>query len=386
MRDKTKILRRKRPKIPVKDQLKLWVRAGARCEFRGCSEYLYRDDLTLKEANYSDIAHIIAVSKSGPRGSDPLPSNQRNKSDNLMLLCKKHHKLVDSEDHVDEYPVALLREFKKEHESRIHRLTSLMTGYKTTVVRLRSRIRNHIVEVTPGEIYEAISPRYPEDDKGIEIDLSALPGTDSKSYWKTGKEVIDHAIETLYAKGVNSKNIDHLSVFAFGPIPFLVYLGNRLGNKVPMEIYQRHRKTGNWVWQEKGTIIRYKIRQLSSGKQLNKVGLVLSLSGTVPTDDLPKHFVSNFPTYIITLANKNPSPMYIQRRKDLSGFKEIYHAFLNSLKEKYKHVRELHLFPAMPLSIALMCGAERLPKVHPPLIVYDYDKDREEFYKTLTVR
>lgn len=385
MTGKNKNSRQKRNKIPIMEQIRLWVRAGARCEFRGCPEYLYRDDLTLKEANYSEIAHIVAASEDGPRGDDPLPFKERNKSANLMLLCKKHHKLVDCKEHVNEYPVTLLREFKKEHESRIHRLTGLKTGHKTTVVRLRSRIADNIVEVSPGEIYEAISPRYP-DDTEIEIDLSALPGTDSKSYWKTGQEVIDNAIAILSAKGINSKNIQHLSIFAFGPIPLLIYLGHRLGNKVPMDIFQKHRKTDNWIWQKRGEIADYRIKQLTNGKQFSKVGLAMSLSGTIPIDDLPEDFVHKFPTFCIMLKNKRPSPMYIQRREDLSGFKETYHAFFNFLKEKHKQVKELHLFPAVPLSIALVSGAERLPKVYPPLVVYDYNEKRGGFYKTLTVR
>src|SRR5574341_1151210 len=109
--------------IPIREQLKLWVRAGGRCEFRGCSKFLHRDGLTLKESNYADIAHIVAVSKKGPRGSHSLAQSKRNQSENLMLACKEHHKLIDSKEHESNYPVELLRQFKSEHEDRIHRLT-----------------------------------------------------------------------------------------------------------------------------------------------------------------------------------------------------------------------------------------------------------------------
>ena len=67
-RRKSKPQKEKRPSIPRSVQLKLWVLSGGRCEFRGCNKPLWRDGLTLKEANYSNIAHIISWTPSGPRG------------------------------------------------------------------------------------------------------------------------------------------------------------------------------------------------------------------------------------------------------------------------------------------------------------------------------
>jgi hypothetical protein len=37
-------------------------------------------------------------------------------------------------------------------------------------------------------------------------------------------------------------------------------------------------------------------------------------------------------------------------------------------------VRELHIIPAVPAPVAVACGHDLLPKVHPTLIVYDYDR------------
>lgn len=53
--------------------------------------------------------------KTGPRGISTLPIEQRDKYENLILLCSIHHKLID--DQSDLYTVKKLVKLKKEHEN-----------------------------------------------------------------------------------------------------------------------------------------------------------------------------------------------------------------------------------------------------------------------------
>ena len=59
-------------------------------------------------------AHIVAQKKNGPRGKSTLTDDQRNKYDNLILLCSNHHKLIDDQE--IKYTVELLKEYKIKHE------------------------------------------------------------------------------------------------------------------------------------------------------------------------------------------------------------------------------------------------------------------------------
>ena len=61
-----------RTSIPVSVRLKLWIKSGGRCQFRGCNKLLYRDDLTQTERNSSYFAHIVADSPGGVRGDKEL--------------------------------------------------------------------------------------------------------------------------------------------------------------------------------------------------------------------------------------------------------------------------------------------------------------------------
>jgi len=375
-----------RKKIPIKTQLKLWVKAGGRCEFGGCNDYLLRDNLTLSETNYSDIAHIVAASKNGPRGNDSLPLSRRNEINNLMLACKNHHKLIDDENFVKDYPKNKLLHFKKDHEDRIYKLNKTRPANKTAIVRFRSNIGKDTAHVPIEQIREAIYPKYPVDEEGVEIDLTAIKTTDSQSYWKVGADCIKGQVSALMTSRIDSPSPKHVSVFAFGPIPFLIHLGNCLGNKADIDIYQRHRDSENWIWKRAKKTVKYKFNLLKRGKDASKVALVISLSGKILINDLPEKVVEDYYIYEITITNQTPSPMFIKSKNDLIGFKIIYHEALSKIGKKHNKAKELSLFPAVPVSVAVVCGIERLPKAHPAFVVYDFNRTKSGFIKTLKVR
>jgi len=50
----------------------------------------------------------------GPRGNPSIPEERLNKYDNLILLCRIHHKIIDDQYHT--YTIDYLREIKALHE------------------------------------------------------------------------------------------------------------------------------------------------------------------------------------------------------------------------------------------------------------------------------
>lgn len=87
--------------IRPSDAKMLWGRAGGRCS------------ICHREGG-AEIAHIVARSPDGPRGDDPLPLEQRDLYENLILLCPNDHSTVDG--NVKEWTVARLRDVKAAHE------------------------------------------------------------------------------------------------------------------------------------------------------------------------------------------------------------------------------------------------------------------------------
>ena len=122
-----------RPNIPDKTQTRLWLQAGGRCQYEGCNEPLWRDDLTMADMNGAYVAHIVAATPNGPRGDATLSPKLAIEISNLMLMCDKHHRLIDREQ-VAEHPVDRLTAMKKAHEARIELLTSLQEDKKSHVL------------------------------------------------------------------------------------------------------------------------------------------------------------------------------------------------------------------------------------------------------------
>lgn len=60
------------------------------------------------------MAHITARSADGPRGSEDLPSTERDNYSNLILLCPTHHSEIDKDP--DTWPRSKLLDQKSEHE------------------------------------------------------------------------------------------------------------------------------------------------------------------------------------------------------------------------------------------------------------------------------
>jgi hypothetical protein len=79
------------------------------------------------------------------------------------------------------------------------------------------------------------------------------------------------------------------------------------------------------------------------------------------------------------------SPTFLSLRQDLENFRLVYQNALAEIVRKHGRLQEIDLFPAVPAPVAVLCGRETLPKTHPALRVYDYDKTQGGFTYQLTV-
>ena len=186
--------------------------------------------------------------------------------------------------------------------------------------------------------------------------------------------------------GMDVEATRHISLFALAPIPLLVYLGFCLSNKVAVEFYQRHRTgTEPWKWKTDGNLVRYKLHRRRKGRDAAKVAIVLALSGSIDDELLPATLDEQFSVYEITLEGQPPNPDFLRTRQDFEQFRIVYRQFLSEFIRDHPTAKELHVFPAVPAPIAVACGHDLLPKVHPGLTVYDYDKATGGFIERLRI-
>lgn len=367
--------------IPVLVRMRLAAASGGRCEFPGCHAYLFAHHVTLTEGNFAEAAHIVGFKEAGPRGRGLRPNRSEiNAFDNLMLLCARCHKLID--DDPGSYSVSLLRSYKTEHERRIHELTEIGPELKTTIIQLRGTIAGQQVDIPAPDVRLAIAPRYAANRTGHVIDLRGI-SAETPQFFATAQEQIRKDLRTYLSGGIDGPRVQHFSIFALAPIPVLICFGRELGDKVSSELYQRHRDTQDWKWKENGDPVEFEFHQLQQGTDPTCVGLLLSLSGRIPHSSIPNEIDTRFSLYELTLKGQEPSREFLRQRVDLLCFRRVYREALATILNHHDRLRELHLFPAVPAPVAIACGQELLPKVHPDLLVYDYVK--ETFKHAITI-
>jgi len=367
--------------VPHLRRLVLFVRAGGRCEFDGCNDYLIEDALTLTEGNFSEVAHIVAFRPDGARGRESNRPTDVNNIDNLMLLCPKHHKLID--DHPSNYTRHGLEIYKKAHEGRIRHLTSLGANRKTAILILKAPIAGQTVAVPFDHIVEAVAPRYPMTRDPLTINLTEIP-TNSEEHLRTACDAIAPRVATLFSPEGEATKAGHVSVFALAPIPLLAFLGRQITSKVAVDVFQRHRDTENWTWKPDGPRTTYSVDVVRKGDR-ERVALALSLSGKIAISDLPEAIRDSSTIYELTLASGTPSPTFLRTRDDLDAFRLAYQELLGRVLQQHGPLESVDFFPAVPAPVAVLCGRELLPKVHPKLRVFDYDKGAGGFTYKLTI-
>jgi hypothetical protein len=360
-------------------RITMWVRAGGWCEFDGCKEYLLEHHVTLTDGNFAQFAHIVAFRERGPRGRDGDRPADINDVSNLMLLCPRCHKLID--DHPEQYTRATLEGYKKRHEQRIRHVTGLGADHKTSVLVLKSRIGEQTVSIPFDQILEAITPRYPLSKEVTTIDLTQIPAT-SPNFVGGSCDAIRDDLRVFFGPSGEARKTGHISVFGFATIPVLVFFGSKLSNKVPVDLYQRHRDTEDWTWKQSGKPVTYEFRQLRKGKN-GSAALLLSLSGPLTLGTLPSEISGAI--YELTLARSVPRTTFLRTRRDLEEFRIQYQLAIATIVRDNPGIRHIDLFPAVPAPIAILCGRELLPKAHPALRVFDFDKHNGGFNYQLTI-
>lgn len=371
---------RKKPAAQV--QKLLYTLAGGRCQL--CQTYLLEsDDIGYYEFNRGEMAHIVGQSldDASPRGNYPLAKNLRDEVDNLMLLCPTHHQVIDQAIAQGDFTVELLRRLKTERELHIKHVTGIPQDYRTCIVRLVGRIRENTVQITRSECNSATLFHSPSrfanfaldyHRQGVEMDITGLgEPEDNPVYYEMARRVIDQQLQ-LIRQGIEQNEIVHLSVFAFARIPILVYLGFKLGNKVGSTLFQRRRVDANhWHWLNEEIVQAFEWKLLRSSANKSKVAFILNVSGSIHEEELPDEVKDDHNIYVISPAGVDPGPDTVLTQQSLVEFRNCYRALLAHIETQHKPIERIHVFPAVPLSVAIACGSDLMPHAHPELVVYD---------------
>jgi hypothetical protein len=103
------------------------------------------------EAIVGEECHIVSGKPGGPRYDPSIVSDQIDCYDNLILLCRNHHKLID--DQPETFSASILHEIKKNHEKWVsERLSKVEWKPEDTHIRrIENNIPRYLVRLNTGK-------------------------------------------------------------------------------------------------------------------------------------------------------------------------------------------------------------------------------------------
>lgn len=348
----------------------LCAKAAGMCEYAGCQERLFFDCISAKAFNHSYICHIIGSSPDGPRGAPELSHQLSDKIDNLMLMCDKHHTLVD--DYPDDYPEEKLRAMKREHEEEIDKACRFLSVPKTIVAMFTSPIHGHEVAINPGQVNAAVLPkRVPYDEHPISISIDEVSSKDFKKpeHWNLQVEKMRQEINTRLIPALEMNPRCCCDLFAIAPIPLLAKFGEFCGSKLEISLHHYRRNESTWEWQNNEKTAIFDVEEQIVDEQGQQIILAISLSGEVNQDTIKTCVAS--PKAIITVDIKEKGIECLASPDDLIEFVHKYLHALNLIHSHFPECDLVHVFSAIPAVAAIEIGRQRMRNVHPKLLMYN---------------
>lgn len=169
-----------------------------------------------------------------------------------------------------------------------------------------------------------------------------------------------------------TKGFSNVSVFAIAPTPLLVKLGELLSNKRNIDVYQLHKVPSTWEWETNGNDIDYQIIYLQEFRNPQKIIIILSLSGEIKKDEVMAATSWENATVIEIKTNFKPYDDFLRSKQQLETFIRSYQILREQLRKIGNANTMVHVFAAVPVSIAIEIGRQRNETFDLPLTIYNY--------------
>ncbi len=127
----------------------LWGRSGNRCAI--CKNELVVDSTQFdRESIVGEECHIVSSRLKGPRFDSRFPATAIDTYENLVLLCRTHHKQID--DQSETFSVDILKKIKSDHEAWVsEKLANEGISDPLRVRRIAENIPQYLEKFTTGK-------------------------------------------------------------------------------------------------------------------------------------------------------------------------------------------------------------------------------------------
>lgn len=341
------------------------------CMFEGCGDRLDIDYLTGESGNYSYLAHNVASSESGPRGIPYLSEELSNEPANILLLCDKHHRLIDRVARAD-YPASRLTHMRSEFSINAEKLLEGLSFQPIPVFSVLWPVGGQVVSPPESRDIAGSLSRLRTRIRGSLNNLSdnerryrAKP----ERFAKEMDEIVTEEAETIINQ---TKNYGYrAALFAFGPMPALVGLGASLGNKSEITPMLRYRDGNCWIWPQDSRSERpYEVNWKNEIGQSSEVTISIALTqfpGAMKTTATALGYPE------IEIIAKQMGNAAIPHPENGLELKSELHAILQKLHDQFA-VKRVHLLICASNAACVFVG-QAFDLYQPALLVYDFDGD-----------
>lgn len=357
----------------VETKRKVLQYSHGRCMFKGCGIDLKVDELTGYEGNFGYLAHNVSSSEDAARGGTIISELLSDEPRNVLLLCDKHHRLVDRVAAAD-YPASILSKMRADFGVTANQLLNGLSYDPLPTYAVLWPVGGHMVASPSNlQVSRALSTinARPEGYINTLSDNNELL-LDQNQSWSLLPDMISTVATNILQQTHNKQH--RAALFAFGVMPALIGLGAKLGNKTQITPMLRFRDSGIWIWpldEPKRDPIQIDIdNSIAHGDE----EVVLSLSLT----DRPKQFCkfvseNNLKEVAITPTGELFGNGCIGHPEDGEMLTNEVHRLLHKLVTDYS-IQKIHLLPCASNAACVFVG-KAIDNYHPDVIVYDFKAD-----------
>lgn len=370
--------------IPTNTKNTVLFESHGRCMFEGCAVNINLDEITGAKGCFSYLAHNVASSEKGPRGILYLSAELSDDPNNILLLCDKHHRLIDKIATPD-YPAEKLSRMRNSYVNSANRLLNSLAYHPVKVYSVLWPVQKKTISAPSNlqvnQCLNKLEWRMHNEINCLSDNESALKDLPSNCDWQILPSLIDKASKEILQQ-THSDNY-RAGLFAFGLMPALIGLGAKLGNKNEIYPMLRYRDGGQWTWpldqprEEKPYTVNG-LETLSSNEK--EVILTLAFTGNPP--QFKKFQEENPSLYVIEVVAHNPGNGSIGHPTEGINFMNEMQKLMLQLKNNHG-VEKIHVLPCASNAVCVFFG-KAYDNYHPVLKIYDFSE--ESMKAVLTIK
>ena len=367
-------------------RVQVWFDAHGRCMFEGCGMDLTIDPITGRKGNFAYLAHNVAAAENGPRGILYLSAQLSDESNNILLLCDTHHRLIDTVAMAD-YPAERLSSMRQRFCDDAGELLDGLAKPPIPVYCVSWPVHRQVISAPSVlQIAQSLGPIGARMDgrlNHLSDNEATLRTLDPAEVWPLMPTMIEDAATKLLMQ-VHDKSY-RAALFAIGLMPSLIALGAKIGNKCEITPMLRDRENGLWYWPASRPRGQFYDTDGLDGLSSNESDVIIRLSLTANPSPMQTTIDKLGLKVITILAHAEfMGNGALAHPLDGNAFRQRVQELLHCLKDRHG-VRRIHVLPCASNAACVFFG-QAFDSYHPEMLIYDFaDNDGQTMEPRLRV-